>query len=92
MPYPVSRSEAFSAFSMPAANAFSCGASSEPTTAVGMCRGVGLAMVEVYEPANSPAAAATMNTSTMAGRNGDSLKAAHFSARVGRLPWAPCGT
>ncbi len=47
-------------------------------------------MAYVYEPAKRPAAAATMKTSTTAGKWGDALKSAHFSATVRGLPCAPC--
>lgn len=40
----------------------------------------------------SPAAAARMNSSTVAGRKGDSRNAAQRSEAVRGLPWAPCGS
>ncbi len=87
--YCVTCSEACSAFSIPRVNAFTCGTAGEPTTAVGMDRGVGLAMAYVYEPAKRPAAAARMKTSTTAGKWGDSLKSAHFCATIRGPPCAP---
>lgn len=67
------------------------GAQETAPPADGIECGVGLATEQVYEPANSPAAAARISTSTPAGSSGECRNAAQRCARVGGLRWPPWG-